>query len=148
MSFTKIIIAAALAVSAMAAPTSPLLAERATDGVVIATYVRRFIEHTFDNSYADTSQNLGGQGCTLNQGGSTSVFTIPISANNTCTPFSGFPPYQVKSAKTLSVTGNYNCKGEYPCSDVRGTPGPVSVCETANKYFGGVYILCNATPHH
>ncbi|KAK5696447.1 hypothetical protein LTR97_007748 [Elasticomyces elasticus] len=128
MSFTKIIIAAALAVSAMAAPTSNLLEERATDGVVIATY------------------NLGGQGCTLNQGGSTSVFTIPISANGTCTPFSGFPPYQVKSAKTLSVTGNYHCKVVYndKCGDVQGTPGPTSVCETANKYFGGVYILCNA----
>ncbi|KAK5746196.1 hypothetical protein LTR17_000930 [Elasticomyces elasticus] len=145
MSFTKIIIAAALAVSAMAAPTSPLLAERATDGVVIATYVRWFVCHT-PHHFLTIAQSLGGQGCTLNQGGSTSVFTIPISANNTCTPFSGFSPYQVKSAKTLSVTGNYNCKVVYndKCGDVQGTPGPVSVCETANKYFGGVYILCNA----
>jgi hypothetical protein len=98
-------------------------------------------------------QNLDAQGCTLNNNASPSIsaFTVPLTKNGTCSTFSSFGvPFQVKSAQAVSAPSGYNCQVDFnnKCGDSQGTYAPITsppTCETANKYFEGVYILCKKT---
>ncbi|TKA61713.1 hypothetical protein B0A55_10882 [Friedmanniomyces simplex] len=136
MAFTKIILAAAFAVSAMAAAVPVkssyrALAERASPaGVEIYAY------------------NLGGQGCNLDHtGSSVSTVTVPLSDNGTCVTFASLGvPFQVKSAESVAYPAGYSCQVDFnnKCGDSQGTYDEgLDHCQTANQYFGGVYILCD-----
>ncbi|KAK1064970.1 hypothetical protein LTR74_008245 [Friedmanniomyces endolithicus] len=159
MASTMITLLAALAASSIAAPVSgrfphSSLVERASSvGVELYVYVALACTHIsvpFLDLLLIYKQNLGGQGCNIQHtGSSVTAITVPLSDNGTCATFSSLKvPFLVKSAESIAYPAglmllvsivDFNNK----CGDTQGTYDEgLDHCQTANQYFGGVYILC------
>ncbi|TKA38664.1 hypothetical protein B0A54_08626 [Friedmanniomyces endolithicus] len=91
--------------------------------------------------------NLGGQGCNIQHtGSSVTAVTVPLADNGTCVTFSSLKvPFLVKSAESIAYPAGYNCQVDFnnECGDTQGAYDEgLDHCQTANQYFGGVYVLC------
>ncbi|TKA35819.1 hypothetical protein B0A54_12264 [Friedmanniomyces endolithicus] len=71
---------------------------------------------------------------------------VSLACTYTSVSFSSLEvPFLVKSAESIAYPAGYDCQVDFnnKCGDTQGTYDEgLDHCQTANQYFGGVYILC------